>query len=73
MKKKLGSCGDRVKVFISFIPHRLIPPSPYLFFLGEGVENYARYHSQETDKEGKMISFGWIRVTDTGEGFDDFS
>jgi len=56
---------------VSLSPYLLI--SLFLLFLGEGVENDARCHSNETDKEGKMISFGWIRVTDTGEGFDDFS
>ncbi len=56
---------------VSLSPYLLI--SLFLLFLGEGVENYARYHSQETDKEGKMISLGGVGVTDTGEGFDDFS
>ena len=59
--------------YVNFTSSPLRSLTPLLFFLGEGVENDARCHSQETDKEGKMISLGWIRVTDTGEGFDDLS
>ena len=62
-----------MKVFISFSPHCLIPPSPYLFFLGEGVKDHASCHPQETNEEGKVISLGWVRMTLAGEGFDYFS
>jgi hypothetical protein len=46
--------------------------SLFLFFLREGVENDARYHPNKTDKEGKMISLGWVGMAHSGEGFDDF-
>jgi hypothetical protein len=61
------------EILLSFSPHLLISLSPNLFFrFGEGVENDARYHPNETDKEGKMISLGWVEMARSGEGFDDF-
>lgn len=60
--------------FYNFFPHLLIPLSPYLFlFFGEGIEEGACCHPQEADEEGEVISFGRIRMTHTGEGFDDLS
>jgi len=56
---------------VSLSPYLLI--SLFLLFLGEGVEDHASCHPNETDEEGEMISLSWIGVTDTGEGFDYFS
>ena len=55
---------------VSSSPYLLI--SLFLLFLGEGVKDHASYHSQKTDKEGKMISLGGVGMTNPGEGFDDF-
>ncbi len=43
------------------------------FMFGEGVENDARYHPNKTDKEGKMISLGWVGMASPGKGFDNLS
>ena len=56
---------------VSLSPYILI--SLFLLFLGEGVKDQTTCHPNETDKEGEVISFGWIRISNTGEGLNNFS